>query len=320
MGEWCLGSLYSEVANMRFLLMVTAGLVLAASACSEGPDATSVVVTTIAAATTQPVVTPWPGGSASTLADMPDPPLDIPQEPEGSGAVRLFWPSIDNTAARSELPLIVLVPGGGWVSADPAGLVPLAEELSDSGAVVATITYRTATDGAYFPTPAEDVACAISRAVATVREAGHELGEVVVVGHSAGAQLGALVALRPTDFSTRCSNPTVTPNRFIGLAGPYDVVQARNVATDLFGPDNPDVADWSDGNPVDHASRQPGLSVLLIHGMADRTVPIQFTQSFATALADGGHRVDTVYPDTADHHTVYAADVAAPLITDWLTP
>jgi len=303
---------------VRFLLVVAAGLVLAASACSEGTDAPSVVVTTIAAATSQPTATPTPSRSAPTLADMPDPPLEVPEEPERSSVLQLFWPSIDDTAARPDLPLIVLVPGGGWVSADPTGLVPLAEALSNSGAVVATITYRTATDGAYFPTPAEDVACAIASAAATIRDAGHELSEVVIVGHSAGAQLGALVALRPTDFSTRCSNPTVAPNRFIGLAGPYDVVQARNVASDLFGPENPDVADWSDGNPVDHVSRQPNLSVLLIHGVADRTVPIQFTQSFATALADGGHHVDTAYPDTADHHTVYSAEVAAPLITDWL--
>lgn len=304
---------------LRSLRIVAVGLVLV-SACGEGTREPSVGGTTNATATAQPATTPTAPRPlptvTSTLVEVTAHPEEAAPGYDVSSGVRLFMPAADE--ALSDPPLVVLVPGGGWVSADPAGLEPLAEMLTNSGAIVATITYRTANEDAYFPTPVEDVACAAAYAVATVRASGIKPSEVVMVGHSAGAHLGALVALRPTDFSARCDYPALTPDRFIGLAGPYDVVLARSVAIDLFGPGNNDPANWSDGNPHDHTTRQPTLDVLLIHGGADRTVPIQFTLSFAAALANGGHHVETAYPEAADHHTVYSPEVAAPLISDWL--
>ena len=39
--------------------------------------------------------------------------------------------------------LVVLVPGGGWSSADPTGLIPLSEQLAGGGATSVTVTYST---------------------------------------------------------------------------------------------------------------------------------------------------------------------------------
>lgn len=252
--------------------------------------------------------------TAATTPEAVMPPSDL----EVSGVVGMWWPSDERLATHPELPLVVLVPGGGWVSADPTGLVPLAEALADAGAIAATITHRTATDDAFFPIPAQDVACAVASAAAVARSAGHDPGEVIVFGHSSGAQLGALIALQPLDFSSGCEERAVIPDRFIGLAGPYDVVQAQHFAVDLFGPNNTDTDGWAGGNPLNHAAQQPTLDVLLIHGTGDRTVPIGFTEVFAEALTDGGHAVSTVFPDDVDHHAVYSAEIAAPLIISWL--
>lgn len=229
----------------------------------------------------------------------------------------LFLPSA-SAAGRDETPLVVLVPGGGWVAADPSGLVPLAEALAANGAVVATISYRTASDEAYFPTPAHDVACGISAARVAADEAGFSPSEVVAVGHSAGAHLAAVVALRPAEFGGDCRHPGVAPDRLVGLAGPYDVTRARGPAIQLFGPDNADPAGWSEGNPVEHAANRSDMDVLLAHGAADDVVPIVFTEQFAEALIAGGHEVDVRYPSGIDHHTVYSSAHAAPLITQWL--
>ncbi len=43
-------------------------------------------------------------------------------------SAHLRFPLADEPA-----PLVVLVPGGGWSSADPTGLVPLASLLTDAG-------------------------------------------------------------------------------------------------------------------------------------------------------------------------------------------
>lgn len=246
-----------------------------------------------------------PGTSVTTPA--PQSPW-TPPEPELYG--------LDSADAPATV--LVLVPGGGWVSADPTGLVPLAEWLADRGAVVATTTYRTAGDEAYFPTPAQDVACAMARTVALTRAAGVEVGEVVLVGHSAGAQLAALVGLTGTRFAVGCQDEPVAADRVVGLAGPYDVVAAASYATNLFGPDLPDPADWAAGDPATYAGERPDLPVLLVHGLRDTTVPRYATTQLARQLEAGGHEVATVLPADADHLTVFGADVAGPAIAEWL--
>lgn len=288
------------------------------SSCSTTAESTVVDQATVVTSTTQPAGTTTTVSTTTTLAGTTTE-ASIPQvDLDGSGIVGMWWPPGEQLATQPEPPLVILVPGGGWVSADPTGLVPLAEALADAGAIAATITHRTATDDAYFPVPAQDIACAVAHVVAVARSSGHEPDEVIVFGHSSGAQLGALVALQPLKFSSECDYPAVTPDRFIGLAGPYDVVQAQRFAGDLFGPDNTNVDHWTTGNPIDQADERPELEVLLIHGTGDRTVPVQFTETFAAALIDGNHTVDTVYPDGIDHHAVYSAEIATPLITAWL--
>ncbi len=223
-----------------------------------------------------------------------------------------------DVATSAPVPVVVLVPGGGWTSADPSGLVPLAQWLAERGAVAGTVTYRTAADGAYFPEPVHDVGCAVAHAVASVRAAGLEPGEVVVVGHSSGAQLAALVALGDTRFTAGCPDPAAPVDRLVGLAGPYDVVRAADVAANLFGPERAETAGWADGDPATYAAQRPEVPVLLVHGNEDSTVPRGFTEDFAAALVAGGHPTTTVYLDGVDHMAVFRADVAGPVIADWL--
>lgn len=215
-------------------------------------------------------------------------------------------------------PLIVLVPGGGWTSADPTGLTGLATWLSQRGAAVVTVTYRTSSEGAYFPVPAQDVACGVADAVARSRRAGVDVGEVTIVGHSAGAQLAAVVALTPDTFGTGCVDPPVAPDRLVGLAGPYDVAHLGALASALLGPGRHTAAQVDAANPVTLATQRPQLPVLLIHGTADTTVPATSTEQLAAALAAGGHQVTTDYPNGVGHQSVYSAPVAGPLIAGWL--
>jgi acetyl esterase/lipase len=158
----------------------------------------------------------------------------------------------------------------------------------------------------------------LADAVARTERAGLEVGEVVVVGHSAGAQLAAVVALTPEAFASGCADPAVAADRLIGLAGPYDVTQLGGMAAHVFGPDGQDPSGWDVANPLSLAVERPELPVLLIHGAADATVPVSSTEQFATALLAAGHPVATNYPGGVDHHSVYSAEVAGPLIGDWL--
>jgi acetyl esterase/lipase len=235
-----------------------------------------------------------------------------------AGVVEMYLPGSPSTSASSSAPLIVLIPGGGWRTADPTGLIPLAESLAEQGAIVATTTYRASSNGVFFPETVQDVACTIAQAAAGAGEAGVDYGDIVVVGHSAGAHLGALVTLRPGEFDSNCSAPAVAIDRFVGLAGPYDVTENEDGASKLFGPDNTEPDSWSPGNPMAHATNEPQIDVLLVHGASDKTVAIRFTESFAAALEDGSHDVTTSYPTFVDHETVFSSEIAAPLIAAWL--
>lgn len=250
-------------------------------------------------------------GSADDVAALPTP--GTQPFVEGLQATLVLPPEISG-----ELPLVVLAPGGGWFTADLEGFPELAEELAARGAAVVTIVYRTSDSGEYFPVPVEDVACGFAYAVDATE--GLDVSQAVLGGHSSGATMAALVALAPDDFAgSGCPYEPAAPDAVIGIAGPYDITQAfPPVVEAFFGPDRTDPATWDEGNPTAYAVQRPEVPALLMHGAADDMVPTTFTRDFAAALTDGGHEVDTVYPEGADHFSVISPDVAGPAIADWL--
>ncbi len=233
--------------------------------------------------------------------------------PSSSASDGVFLP-----AARSgSVPVVVLVPGGGWTSADGSGLRPLAEALAGSGLAVVVTTYRTAAQGVHFPGPVEDVVCAVDDAVARVSAARVTPGPVVAVGHSAGAQLAAVAALVGSRYRGGCPGPGQPIDAFVGLAGPYDVALIPEVAVALFGvPPSANPQVWRDGNPLTWVAERPRLPVLLLHGSSDTTVSAFFSRAFATALEGAGHPVKLVEVAGADHQSIYRPEVvAAPIVT-----
>lgn len=297
--------------DLRRWRVVALTVVLSGVACGSPREPTR--STAASPSPASDVVVTTAEATASTVATSASDPDDAAAS--AIGVVDVVVP----TAPADDHTLIVLVPGGGWINADPSGLVPLAHALADAGHVAVTTTYRASSDDAHFPVPAADVACAIASAGEMSRAAGFPPREVIVVGHSAGAHLAALVALQPEEFSADCTSPPLPPDRLIGLAGPYDVASASGAAIELFGPDDPDPTNWDRGNPLAHVDQRPELEVLLAHGTADDVVPVGFTEAFADALRTAGHDVEEVYIDDADHHSIYSADTATPVVLEWLT-
>ena len=289
-------------------LLAAASLV---AACSSSPGATPVVSTPAAPAASAAAV-----ASAAPVSGAPIF-LGTQEYPPGIQAdVRL-------PAATGAAPLIVLVPGGGWQTADRSGLTPLAEALTIAGATTANITYRTTADGTTFPTPAEDVACAVRWAAQRATEEGRPPSRTIVAGHSAGGHLAALVALSGDAFGSDCPAPPASIDGLVGIAGIYDPDGMEPVMEPLFGSsrgDQPDV--WEKGSPIAWAARDgltpEGFRTLLIHGPGDTLVPAEQSLELADALT--GRGVDTLVEFVADgtHQSVYQADVAAPLIQKWL--
>ncbi len=214
-------------------------------------------------------------------------------------------------------PVVVMIPGGGWQTADPTGLEPLAAALASRGIVAVPVVIRANADGVVYPTPVEDVVCALADGVATARKAGIEPTRAVLLGHSSGAHLSAVATLDPQRYTPTCDDPVVAADALVGLAGPYDIRNVSAAAANLFADDASD-ATWDAANPVLLAGKRPEVPVLLLHGAADELVPPTFSTDFADALRAGRHPVTLDVIPGVNHGEVYSAAVAAPPVADWL--
>lgn len=268
--------------------------------------AAAVVATTMLAACEGSGTTPPPASAA------PRPSMTLEYAPGLSEDVYL-------PDAKGAVPLVVLVPGGGWTTADPTGLAGLAAALADAGIAAAPARIGAAADGATYPEPVEDVLCAVAAAADGLRAAELTADPVVVLGHSSGAHLAALAVLAFDDYSPECEYPVVTPDALVGLSGPYDISEIPELAIGLLAvsPDE-DPEAWARANPVERADLRPDVPVLLLHGGADMSVPLAFTEDFADALERAGHPTTTQVVPDADHDTIYRADVAGTRVAQWV--
>ena len=217
----------------------------------------------------------------------------------------------------TQAPVVVMIPGGGFASADPSGLEPLADALAAGGAVAVPVRIRAEQDGVVHPVPEQDVLCALADGVATATAAGIRPTRLVLLGHSSGAHLSSLVTLTPEAFTPTCQDPVVRPDALVGLAGPYDIRDFADAADRLFAPGTGD-ATRDAANPVLLAARRPDVPVLLLHGAEDELVGPQFSEDFAAALRAGGHPTTLTVLPGVNHGEVYGAPVAAEPVLRWL--
>ncbi len=102
-----------------------------------------------------------------------------------------FWPA---QGGKGAAPLVVFVHGGGWKrgSKDNATGPWKAPHYSGAGYAYAAINYRLVPD-ATVEQQAADVAASLKYLIANARRLGIDPNRIVIMGHSAGAQLVALV-------------------------------------------------------------------------------------------------------------------------------
>lgn len=226
-------------------------------------------------------------------------------------------------ATQGPAPLIVMVPGGAWTTADPNVLAPLAARLTADGSTTTVLTYSTTATGSTFPVAVDEVACGIRWSVQQASDMGYPPTRVIVLGHSAGGQIASLIAYSGDEFGGDCPYDSVELDGLIGIAGVYNTdwfTSGMSVWMGGVAPsDNPDI--WRQANPilrVQDGTAPSGIRTLLIHGDADTNVPLDNTTALADALRAANMDVTaTVFPGL-EHMQVIEAGIAEPSIKTWM--
>lgn len=220
--------------------------------------------------------------------------------------------------ANGPVPVVVFFHGGSWRTGDRRDYRFVGEALSRQGVLVLVPDYRKAPR---FPFPAfmEDAAAATAWARDHARELGADPGRVYVMGHSAGAQIAALLAtdgrylarwnMRPRDLAGA-----------IGLAGPYDFLPITDPRLrQVFDRQ----ADWPASQPVNFVDGdEPPF--LLLHGDRDRLVRKINSEKLAARLRAAGEPVTMHVIHGAGHSTLLSGFMSArfsPVVSqsiDWI--
>lgn len=193
--------------------------------------------------------------------------------PDVGLALDIYRPSI---AMPAGAPVVVFFYGGSWQRGSRSQYRFVGQRLAENGILAIVADYRTFPRAA-FPDFIDDAARAVQWTFANAETWGGDSDRVFVAGHSAGAQLAALVATDPRYLGKYGLVPTRLAGA-IGFAGPYDFAITGNLV-DVFGPSR----QWPQAQAVNFVDGdEPPF--LLIHGGRDAVVETRDSVEFAALL------------------------------------
>jgi len=223
----------------------------------------------------------------------------------------LYLPRGD-AAKRQAKPLVIYIHGGGWVGghtrhSGALGNFPAAlAELASEGFVVASVEYRLSGE-ARFPAALQDVRAATRFLKTNAVKYGIDPARVGVWGGSAGGHLAALAALTcgvasldsaPAPAGSECVQAAVTwygVFDFAPMAGAGPPSAFLGCGTDKCAGYQIAAA-----SPVTYITAK-APPFLLIHGEADKQVPVAQSHEAEDKLRAAGASVRAIYIPNVDH-------------------
>jgi acetyl esterase/lipase len=193
-------------------------------------------------------------------------------------------------------PAIVLIHGGGWTSFDKRTMKGMGNFLAKSGFVAASVDYRLFHENENrWPAQLDDVQRAVRWLRANAAKHNIDSDHIGAFGHSAGAQLAALLGMEETrdNSDATLANYSSRVQAVVDVSGPSDFLSNHDADGDamlasFFGGSSSKVPDvWRDASPIDHVAKS-NAAFLIIHGTNDDSVPIAQSQALFDKLRDAG--------------------------------
>lgn len=184
-------------------------------------------------------------------------------------------------AAIDHAPVVVFFYGGSWVRGERAWYRFVGTALASHGVMVVIPDYRkyphVKMDGFM-----QDAARAVAWAHEHASQFGGNPNDLFLMGHSAGGQIGALLATDPSWLAPYGLRPKDLAG-FIGLAGCYDFMPIDPTDKDMLGMFGRDPASQARAQPVRFV-RGEEPPMLLLQGTADHEVDPSNAISLTHAL------------------------------------
>ena len=206
-------------------------------------------------------------------------------------------------------PAVILIHGGGWISLDKGTMRGMGQLLARAGFVAFSVDYRLFGAGKNaWPAQLDDVQRATRWVRADADTYGVDPNRVGAFGHSAGAQLVALLGMEDTRNN---SDPALVKfssrvQAVVDVSGPVDFTLDRDQDGDQFltgflgAPydKNPELR--RQASPVFHVAKG-NAPFLVVYGTQDENVPIAQAEELVKKLEAAGVPVSFVKVD--DEHT-----------------
>lgn len=204
-----------------------------------------------------------------------------------------------------DAPVVVFFYGNGWREAARADFEFVASALTADGIIVLVPDYR-AHPQVTFPAFVEDGAAVVRWAMDNIDGVADGVRPLYLMGHSAGAQIAALLALDPRYLDAVAESPPPLAG-FIGLSGPYDFLPLdEGYMQEVFPADT-----RPQSQPINFVTADAPRT-LLVHGTDDKRVLPEHSRRLARQLEEQGVPVTLRMYDGAGHVRVVAA-LAPPL-------
>jgi acetyl esterase/lipase len=212
----------------------------------------------------------------------------------------VYEPAADRGTERR--PAALLIHGGGWTAFDKSTMRGLGNFLARYGFVAFSVDYRLfqGTNNRW-PAQLDDVQRAVRWVRAHAAKYNVNPDRIGAFGHSAGAQLAALLGMEETrdNSDPALANYSSRVQAVVDVSGPTDFAiqdDPEGVAflTSFFGVDfakHPEV--WREASPVFHVAKKDA-AFLIVHGTKDQDVPISQAQELFDKLHAAGVPVKLV--------------------------
>ena len=221
---------------------------------------------------------------------LPPPDASVVYAPTLGMSLDVYRPA---ATSAERMPVVVFFYGGGWSSGRREDYRFVGRRLAEAGILAVVADYRT-WPTAGFPGFVEDGARAVAWAHANAADFGGDPERLFVAGHSAGAQIAALIGSDPRYVRAHGLQPRTLAG-VIGLSGPYDFDVTGDLIP-IFGP----TAQWPQAQALNYVDGN-APPFLLVHGDADQRVEARDSTLLAERLRSTDGKATLLMLEGAGH-------------------